>query len=783
MRLTSWILLSSLGLAACGGGGEAPQLGGTGSSAGDTPGDTPGGILADLFVETLSASSATVEAGGSLSVQDSVRNAGQTAAGASVLAVYLSTDESLDDDDVLLGTRGVPALEPGAASEAQGSLTVPAGTPPGSYRLIAFADAEFDVVEAQELNNLHVATGALTIEAGALANLVPSQLSFSPASLDAGQLLSVSEAVRNDGEGAAGTFQVGVYLSLDPSITPSDRLLGLRSVSGLAVGALSFGDDDLLVPANTPEGTYWVGVLVDVGGTQPELDEFDNVLVASGQVSVHRPPRPDLVATAVSFGATAIDAGQTLTVANEVQNLGVVDAGAFRVGCYISEDSEITTDDLLLGERSLSGLAIGATSAAQGSYEVPAEIGAGTRYIGLVVDHANAILEQDETNNALLAAGTVEVSIPPLPDLRPTALSVSPSVLQVGESVTVVERVINEGTAPAAPFRVGVYLSTNPVIATTDVLLGSRVVDGLAMGGSSEAQSSYALPIGVAAGSWYVGVIVDDLRELPELQEGDGTLLSPTLIDVTAAPDPHPDLVIEAISTPVQRVLSGGSLQVLSTVRNEGDLSSTSFQVGIYLSTDATITTEDRLIGQRTVFSLGVGFGSAQSFPYTIPTDVPLGFYRLGAIADNGQVIAELDEDNNALAASGQVEVYVPPPPAPDLSVTSIAVNTTTLTPGGSLTIDDVVRNSGELASGTTRVAFYLSEDSEVDTTDTLLGVRTVAGLSVGSESSGSTTVSLPSGLAAGSWTLAAIVDDTDSVSESDEENNSKSLSEALEVE
>ncbi|MCA8980016.1 MAG: hypothetical protein H6831_16720 [Planctomycetes bacterium] len=776
--MTRWILLSSLGLAACGGGGEAPLSGGTGGSADDTP----GGILADLVVEALTASPAVVEAGGSLSVQDSVRNLGNTAAGASELAIYLSTDESLDDEDVMLGTRSVPALAPGAASSAQGELSVPATTPAGSYYLIAFADAEFDVVEGGELNNLRVAATTIAVEPGELPNLRPTQISFSPASLDAGQSLSVSEAVRNEGEGPAGTFQVGVYLSLDATITPSDRLLGLRSVASLAAGALSFGDDDLLVPANTPEGIYWVGVLADVGGTQAEQNEFDNVLVASGQVSVLRPPRPDLVAQAVSFGETAIDAGQPLIVANEVKNQGAVDAGAFRVGIYISQDSTITTDDVLLGERTVSSLAVGATSTAQGAYPVPADIGAGTRYVGLVVDHLAAVLEQDETNNVLLAAGTVEVSIPPLPDLRPAALSVSPSILQVGESVTVVERVINEGTAPAASFRVGVYLSTNPVIATTDVLLGSRVVDGLATGGSSEVQSEYALPVGVSAGSWYVGVIVDDLRELAELQEGDNSLLSPTLIDVTAAPDPHPDLVVETISTPAQRVLSGGSLQVLSTVRNEGDLSSTSFQVGIYLSTDATITTEDILIGQRTVFSLGVGFGSAQSFPYTIPTDVPLGFYRLGAIADVGQVIVELDEDNNARAASGQVEVYVPPPPAPDLSVTTLAVDLTTVVAGGDLSIDDVVRNGGELASGSTRVAFYLSTDEEIDATDTLLGVRTVAGLAVEAESSGSTTVSLPTSLAAGTYWLGAIVDDLDTVSESDEENNVKRLTESLEV-
>lgn len=779
MCVRRWILLSSLALAACGGGGEAPQPAGTGGSAGDTP----GGTLADLFVETLTATPSNLEAGGSLSVQDSVRNAGQTAAGTSQLAVYLSSDDALDDDDLLLGMRAVPALLPAVASTAQGALTVPASTPPGTYRLIAMADAEYDVVEAQELNNVRIASSVITIAAGAPPNLRPTQLSFSPATLDAGQLLSVSEAVRNEGDGPAGTFQVGVYLSSDSIITPSDRLLGLRSVPSLAVGALSFGDDDLLVPANVPEGTYNVGVLVDVGGTQAELNEFDNVLLAGGQLTVHRPPRPDLAASAVSFGATAIDAGQPLNVTNSVQNLGVVAAGAFRVGIYISQDSEITTTDMLLGERSLSSLAVGATSTAQGAYEVPAEIGAGTRYVGLVVDHLATVLEQDETNNVLLAAGTLEVSIPPLPDLRPTALSVSPSIVQVGESVTVVERVLNEGTAPAAAFRVGVYLSSNPVIATTDVLIGSRVVDGLAIGASSEAQSEYALPLGVATGSWYVGVIVDDLRELAELQEGDGTLLSPTLIDVTAAPDPHPDLVIEAVSTPTQRVLPGGSVQVLSTVRNEGDLSSTTFQVGIYLSTDAEITPEDRLIGQRTVFSLGVGFGSAQSFPYTVPTDVPVGFYRLGAIADSGQVIAELNEDNNSRVASGQIEVYIPPPPAPDLTVISISVDVTTSSPGGSLTIDDVVRNAGELGSAATRVAFYLSSDAEVDTSDTLLGVRTVAALAAGAESSGSTTISLPASLASGSWTLAAIVDDLDAVTESAEDNNQKSLASVLEVE
>ena len=778
MRVTTWILLSSLGLAACGGGGEAPQLGGTGGSSGGATGSNQ----ADLVVDALSGSPLTIEAGGSLSVEDSVRNAGGGAAGPSQLAVYLSVDVAFDSGDLLLGTRSVAALTAGASSSAQGTLSVPASTAPGDYYLLALADADGVVAEGDETNNLRLATGAIVVEQGELPNLAPTQLSVSPASLDAGQSLAVSEAVRNDGDGPAGTFQVGVYLSTDATITPADQLLGLRSVEALAAGALSFGQDDLLVPADTAEGDYFVGVLVDIGGVQAETNEFDNVLLATGQIAVHRPPRPDLRPTLVAFTQTTVEAGQSLTVEDRLINQGVLDAGPFRVGIYLSEDTEITSDDFLLGERTVAGLAIGEESAGQGAYPVPAEAGGGTRYVGLLVDHASVVIEEDETNNALLAAGALVVTIPPLPDMRPTALSVSPSALEEGETVTIVERVINEGTALVGSFRVGVYLSSNPVIATSDVLLGSRVVDGLAIGDSSEAQSEYPLPVGVSAGSWYVGVIVDDLSEWVELQEGDNSLLSPTLIDVTTAPDPHPDLVVEALSTSNNRVLLGGILQVLSTVRNEGDLSAPTFQLGLYLSDDAEVTTEDRLIGQRTIFSLGVGFGSAQSFPYTLPTDLPVGFYHLGAIADYLQAVAENDEDNNVLVASGRVEIYVPPPPAPDLRVKSLAVDLSSLAPGESLTIDDVVENPGDLVAGSTRVAFYLSEDEDVDTSDTLLGVRTVAALAAGEESAGSTTVSLPVGLAAGTWTLAAIVDDLDGVDESDEDNNARTLEETLSV-
>ena len=71
-----------------------------------------------------------------------------------------------------------------------------------------------------------------------------------------------------------------MYLSADPWISASDRLLvaGSVDVASLGVG-LSLDAPipaDMAVPANMPVGTYWVGALVDVGDAVAEWDEYNN---------------------------------------------------------------------------------------------------------------------------------------------------------------------------------------------------------------------------------------------------------------------------------------------------------------------------------------------------------------------------------------------------------------------------------------------------------------------------------------------------------------------------
>jgi subtilase family serine protease len=118
----------------------------------------------DLVVATFTVPS-TAAAGSAITVSDTTRNQGAGTAGASTTRFYLSSNALLDAADVALGERAVSALGAGAASAGSTSMTVPAGTVPGSYFVIIRADADGAVAETQEGNNtapvpVHVTAGS-----------------------------------------------------------------------------------------------------------------------------------------------------------------------------------------------------------------------------------------------------------------------------------------------------------------------------------------------------------------------------------------------------------------------------------------------------------------------------------------------------------------------------------------------------------------------------------------------------------------------------------------------
>lgn len=116
----------------------------------------------DLAVSALTVPSAAA-AGATISVSDTTKNQGPEATPAATTRFYLSTNSSVGTGDVMLGGRAVGALAAGASAAGSVTLVIPAQTAPGSYYVVAMADADSVVPESVETNNTRYR--AITISA------------------------------------------------------------------------------------------------------------------------------------------------------------------------------------------------------------------------------------------------------------------------------------------------------------------------------------------------------------------------------------------------------------------------------------------------------------------------------------------------------------------------------------------------------------------------------------------------------------------------------------------
>ena len=260
---------------------------------------------------------------------------------------------------------------------------------------------------------------------------------------------------------------------------------------------------------------------------------------------------------------------------------------------------------------------------------------------------------------------------------------------------------------------------------------------------------------------------------------------------VEAASAALPDLAVSNVNAVGDPWVAGQTVTVDYTIQNIGSSSAVPSTTQIWISKDGVIdgNAGDRRVGTDAVGSLAAGGATtSRRASFTLP---PRGdafwtgdhSYTLGVYADTQGQVAEESEANNGgvdqVAISGTVSggggggVG-----SVDLYGLSFNASPNSQDAGRSLDVDFIINNPLSGSSGAFAVAFYLSTNSTITTSDTLIGTYSVPNVPAFTPVQFSTQLILPPGGSSaygngdGDYFVGMIVDANNNVAEQDESNN-----------
>ena len=203
-------------------------------------------------------------------------------------------------------------------------MTIPSTCSPGSYYVIAKADADNAAAETEEANN----TALRSIPIG--GDLAVSALTV-PAKGGAGLAIAVSDTTTNKGAGDVAASTTRFYLSKNSTLDTTDTLLpgGQQRPESCAPAPAAARQrrSHYLLPSTSAATTSLPKADAD-NGIEESL-ETNNTLARSIAVG------PDLTISSVSVTFNVV-AGSTVPVTDVVQNQGGEAAGATTTRFFLS---------------------------------------------------------------------------------------------------------------------------------------------------------------------------------------------------------------------------------------------------------------------------------------------------------------------------------------------------------------------------------------------------------------------------------------------------------------
>ena len=481
----------------------------------------------DLVSDTVSIGNTNITPGGKVDLSFVVKNDSEELANPFSVDIYLSSDDSISDEDVQLGTYDIRNIVEANADTGVKRFVynLPELNDPiydsgsGEYNIVLDIDSKAEVSETNKANN--TATAGLNITGiENTTDLIISSFSALPTDLEVGQTVTVDYEVSNTGDAPADLFGTGFYL-FNRDFLDTNGDVSLDNVPDAFF--IQGDDDDSLISLEGGEsktlsteltiprdfagfqgaGEYFIGAQADVYDDVAEIDETNNSITAAGvdfqAVNLSDAPSNGTAELTISdFSAlpTNLAVGQTVTVEYEVTNSGNGEADLFDTGFYLfnrdflNSNNDVSLDNVpdvffIQGDSdsSLINLKAGESKTLSTELTIPEEFagfsGPGEYFIGAQADVYDDVAEIDETNNSITAAGLdfQAVNISDAPggtnidsDLITTSFAVNSDELMAGDTVGVTYEILNDGTESADLFAAGFYIFTEEYVANNDSL-------------------------------------------------------------------------------------------------------------------------------------------------------------------------------------------------------------------------------------------------------------------------------------------------------------------------
>jgi uncharacterized membrane protein len=490
--------------------------------------------------------------------------------------------------------------------------------------------------------------------------------------------------------------------------------------------------------------------------------------------------RPNLVPRDVAMGTYSARPGEQISVSWTMANTGTGHCLASFTGIYLSTSLSSPPASSLLN--TFVTPEIPANSSVQQAFTVtlPFDLPTGNYYLYVRADDVpssslNQTSRADDLARSLypLQIGATRLQ----PNLLPRDVTLSASMVRPGDQLTVIWTTTNIGAATCPRSVTGLRLGTSSTAPPNSASLVQVATPEIPSRGGIKQTNVLTIPPGLALGTYYVWVVVDDftVSTLNQVSRGDDTAKSAQFGVVAVLAQPN--LVPMNIQLDKLEARRSDQVTVTWAITNKGNANCAASITGVHLSNSATVPpTSDPVNAKIATPALAAGASVAQSHTFTIPAGAALGNYYVWIVADDvasstlNQSTREDDAERSPALAVVQVLRQ------PNLVPQNLVVNPTTLRPGDSLTFSWRMTNSGNANCPASVTALRLGTSATVAPTTSGINILIpTPEIKTNASFAQTNSITIPANTALGTYYLWVIADaEDDALNQSSKADDAK---------